>query len=108
MLEKTPLRTEVRSCEPGTALLVLTGDLDYDTAAELVAAAQEVLGGGVSRLDLDLSGLDFVDSSGLAALINVHNVAREQEAGLRIVALTSYLRHLFQVTALNHIFELPA
>ncbi|MDP9868409.1 MULTISPECIES: STAS domain-containing protein [Streptosporangium] len=107
MLEKTPLRTEVQSTDAGTTLLVLAGDLDYDTAAELFPLAQELLAGQPRRLELDLSGLEFVDSSGVAALINVYNTAREHGGTMRIVALTSYLRHLFKVTALDQVFDLP-
>jgi anti-sigma B factor antagonist len=107
MLEKTPFRTEVRAVPPDTTLLVLTGDLDYDTAPELSAFVRELFSGKVSDLALDLSGLDFVDSSGVAALINVYNCAGEHRASMRIVALTSYLRHLFRVTALDQVFRLP-
>ncbi|MEU4834360.1 STAS domain-containing protein [Streptosporangium sp. NPDC023615] len=108
MLEKTPFRTQVRAVAPDTTLLVLTGDLDYDTAPELLVFVRELFSGQVRKLDLDLSGLDFVDSSGVAALINVYNCAGENRAEMRIVALTSYLRHLFRVTALDQVFRLPA
>ncbi|MET8386627.1 STAS domain-containing protein [Streptosporangium canum] len=107
MLEKTPLRTEVQSTAEGTTCLVLTGDLDYDTAAELFALAQELFSADLRLLELDLSGLDFVDSSGVAALINVYNTARTRDSAMRITALTPYLRHLFKVTALDQVFELP-
>ncbi|GHE26294.1 hypothetical protein GCM10017673_30020 [Streptosporangium violaceochromogenes] len=108
MLEKTPFRTEVRSTVPGITLLVLSGDLDYDTASELSTLAEGLFSGDVRHLELDLSGLDFVDSSGVAALINVYNAARDRDAAMRIVALTSYLRHMFRVTALDQVFDLPA
>ncbi|MBB2914274.1 anti-sigma B factor antagonist [Streptosporangium becharense] len=107
MLEKTPFRTEVHGIAPGTSLLTLSGDLDYDTAAELFTLARDLFAGDVRHLDLDLSGLDFIDSSGVAALINVYNAAGEHDATMRIVALTSYLRHLFRVTALDQVFALP-
>ncbi|MEV8637123.1 STAS domain-containing protein [Streptosporangium sp. NPDC051023] len=107
MLEKTPFRTEARNTASDTVLLVLTGDLDYDTAAELFTQAQGLFPGDVRHLHLDLSGLNFVDSSGVAALINVYNAAHEHGAVMRIVALTSYLRHLFRVTALDQVFDLP-
>ncbi|GAA3097912.1 STAS domain-containing protein [Streptosporangium carneum] len=108
MLEKTPFRTEVHSTASDTMLLVLTGDLDYDTAADLFTLAEGLFPGQARHLELDLSGLNFVDSSGVAALINVYNAAHDHDATMRIVALTSYLRHLFRVTALDQVFELPA
>ncbi len=108
MLEKTPFRIEVQKTASDTTLLVLTGDLDYDTAAELFALAKDLFPGLARHLELDLSGLNFVDSSGVAALINVYNAAHDHDVSMRIVALTSYLRHLFRVTALDQVFDLPA
>lgn len=107
MLEKTPLRIEVRRTPSDATLLVLSGDLDYDTAAELLTLAEGLSRRDVRHLELDLSGLNFVDSSGVAALINVYNAARDHGVAMRIVALTSYLRHMFRVTALDQIFDLP-
>ncbi|MEU3169543.1 STAS domain-containing protein [Streptosporangium sp. NPDC006930] len=107
MFDKTPFRTEVRTTAPDTTLLVLSGDLDYDTAPELFGFARELLSGQVRNLDLDLSGLEFIDSSGVAALINVYNSAGEHDITMRIVALTPYLRHLLRVTALDRVFRLP-
>jgi anti-sigma B factor antagonist len=107
MFDKTPFRTEVRVTAPDTTLLVLSGDLDYDTAPELSGVARELLPGQVRNLDLDLSGLQFIDSSGVAALISVYNRAAEHDITMRVVALTPYLRHLLRVTALDRIFRLP-
>ncbi|WP_433235695.1 STAS domain-containing protein [Streptosporangium sp. CA-135522] len=107
MLDKTPLRAEFQSTVAGTTLLVLTGDLDYDTAAELFTLAEELFSEELRHLELDLSGLDFIDSSGVAALINLYNATRDHDATMRIIALTSYLRHLFKVTALDQVFDLP-
>lgn len=101
---KTPLRAERRGTAADTTRLVLSGDLDYDTAPELLAFGRESLSGRVGELELDLSGVTFVDSSGLAALIDLYRRAGE---GVRIVALTPYLRHLFRVTALDRFFRLP-
>lgn len=107
MFDKTPFRTEVRVTAPDTTLLVLSGDLDYDTAPELFGFSKELLPGEVRNLDLDLSGLEFIDSSGVAALIGLYNSAGEHDITMRIVALTPYLRHLLRVTALDRIFRLP-
>jgi len=107
MFDKTPFRTEVRVSASDTTLLVLSGDLDYDTAPEFFGFADELLSGQVRNLDLDLSGLKFIDSSGVAALINIYNSAGEHDIGMRIVALTPYLRHLLRVTALDQVFRLP-
>jgi anti-sigma B factor antagonist len=104
VLDRTPLRIEVAATDATTILLVLSGDLDYDTVTQL---ATLTLAAGYRRLDLDLSGLVFIDSSGLAALVRLHQRAEGADAVFNVVALTPYLRSLLQMTALDKLFSLP-
>ncbi|MEV4889970.1 STAS domain-containing protein [Nonomuraea sp. NPDC055795] len=104
MLDKTPLRVEVATPAPGTVRLSLTGDLAFDTAAKLSGLVFEP---GYRRLDLDLAGISFIDSSGLAALVRLHQQAESEGAALRLVAVSPHLRRLLKVTALDQLFRLP-
>ncbi|NUT41192.1 MAG: STAS domain-containing protein [Thermoactinospora sp.] len=106
MLSRSHLQIEVRSLEPGVCQLILVGDLDFDTAGQLPVSAAQVLATGVRRLDVDLSKLEFIDSSGLGALIRVRKDARRHEAGLRLVAMTPRVRRLLRVTCLDTVFDL--
>src|SRR5262245_4305611 len=54
-------------------VLALTGELDASNFQELVATAQGAYAGGARYLLLDLTGLDFMASSGLVAL---HSIVR--------------------------------
>ncbi len=104
VLDKTPLRIEIDSSDTRTIQLTLSGDLDFDTAGELSSLP---LSGGYDRVDVDLSELAFIDSSGLAALVRLHQAVAETGAVLRVVALTPYLRSLMRMTALDRLFALP-
>ena len=88
MLDKTPLRIDVATLDGMTIRLALSGDLDFDTAA-------------------DLSGLAFIDSSGLAALVRLQRQVEGADAVLRVVALTPYLHNLMRMTGLDKLFSLP-
>ncbi|WP_049563343.1 STAS domain-containing protein [Nonomuraea sp. SBT364] len=100
---KTPLTVDVVSRDATTTRVALSGDLDYDSAPELA----ELSDGDWRRLDLDLSGVTFVDSSGLAALVRLWQRAGDAGAELRLVAVTPYLRGLLRMTALDRLFGLP-
>ncbi|MER6945104.1 STAS domain-containing protein [Nonomuraea sp. NPDC000554] len=104
MLDKTPLHVEVATPDATTIRLALSGDLDFGSAAQLSALT---FAPGYRRLDLDLSGLAFIDSSGLAALVRLHREAAGADADLHVVALTPYLRNLMRMTALDRLFSLP-
>ncbi|MFI6503133.1 STAS domain-containing protein [Nonomuraea typhae] len=104
MLDKTPLSVEVATPSPGTVRLSLTGDLAFESAGKLAALS---FTSGYRRLDLDLAGLSFIDSSGLAALVRLHQRAESDGAALRLVAVSPHLRRLLKVTALDRLFRLP-
>ncbi|MEV0588029.1 STAS domain-containing protein [Nonomuraea sp. NPDC050310] len=78
-----PLSLVLTSPRPGTARLTIDGDLDYNTADELMAAALAALDGAeLSDLYLDCGGMGFCDSSGLATLLRIHQ--RAGAAGTRL------------------------
>jgi anti-anti-sigma factor len=70
----------------GVVWLALGGELDVFTAPHLRAALREAHVRKDDALVLDLRGLNFVDSSGLAVILGVHErTARESETPVRII-----------------------
>lgn len=68
---------------PNAVVITLTGELDAHTAPKLRTLLAEQLLAGPGNLVLDLAGLSFVDSAGLAALISADKGTRR--AGMRLV-----------------------
>jgi anti-sigma B factor antagonist len=61
---------EIESVHEGdSARLALSGELDLATVARVQDAVEVLLGHPLRRLTIDLSGLSFVDSSGLRLFI---------------------------------------
>ncbi|NUP04374.1 MAG: STAS domain-containing protein [Nonomuraea sp.] len=104
MLDRTPLHIEVATPDATTVALALSGDLDYDSVAQLAALT---FADGCDTIDVDLSRLTFIDSSGLAALVRLRQRAEDVNAVVHVVALTPYLRSLFRMTAIDRLFSLP-
>ena len=69
------------------AWLALGGELDAFTAPRLREAIDEAMPAGATEmLVLDMRGLSFLDSSGLAVVLGAHERVSEAEAGkLRIL-----------------------
>ncbi|MDR7274992.1 STAS domain-containing protein [Catenuloplanes atrovinosus] len=101
MIDDSPLRIDVSHPDPATALLSLAGDLDFDTAEELVDEAERALITEIRTLRLDLSGLYICDSSGLSALLHIHHDAREVGTDFEITGVTAQLRRILEVTGLD-------
>lgn len=71
------------SQHPHAAVVTLSGELDAHTAARLRTLLAEQLLAGPGNLVLDMSGLSFIDSAGLASLIAADKGTRR--AGMRLV-----------------------
>jgi anti-anti-sigma factor len=74
---------EVRRVERGeTVVLRLSGELDLTGTAHLLSQAENIASG--AALALDLSGLSFMDSSGLKVLMNLERRSRREGWSLMI------------------------
>lgn len=70
------------------------GEIDAHTAPNLAAAIQRA----GSTVSLDLSGIEFVDSSGLRVLIDEHQRLTDAGGGLTIVAPSEAVSRLFEIS----------
>ncbi len=66
----------------GVTVLVLAGELDIAHARRLGSAVQDVLCTGPAAIVIDICGVDFVDSTGLAVLLNARR--RTLRRGIRL------------------------
>jgi anti-anti-sigma factor len=90
----------------GFVVLVLGGDLDL-LARDRFEAAVEALRPLPAPLLVDLSAVDFVDSSGLNGLFTARAVALEETgSSLHLLAPTSAVRRLLELTASTPLFVL--
>jgi anti-sigma B factor antagonist len=85
----------------GTAVrLVLTGDLDLATAAEGEAAIIAAEENQPPLLILDLSELEFMDSTGLRVVISAASRARDDKRRLVLVKGPEVIQRVFEITRL--------
>lgn len=78
--------------------LALSGELDLQTAPDLEAAVLGLCSDGASEVVLDLSGLEFVDSAGLRALIAVREVCDEHDCTFMLIHPRDQVERLFRLT----------
>ncbi|MEU2546973.1 STAS domain-containing protein [Streptomyces roseolus] len=95
------LEVDVEIRDDLTAVLTVGGELDMETAAGLQDRLSEQFGHGRRRLVLDLSALDFMDSSGLNVLIRAVNRVRESGGDLYLAAPTPAVRRILEITGVT-------
>ena len=103
-----PLDTEVSRPRPGTVLLEVDGEIDTATAPRLQAGLDEALDAADaegSRVVVDLTGVTFLASSGLAVLIGGARRVTALGGRLRLVAASRSVTRPLQVTGADALFD---
>ncbi|MBC7590657.1 MAG: STAS domain-containing protein [Salinibacterium sp.] len=85
----------------GLAILRLVGKVNMVSAPLLRHCISTAVAEGWTRLAVDLSRVDFLDSSGLGALINGLKTARLAGGDLRISGPNEQVRLVLQLTNLD-------
>jgi anti-sigma B factor antagonist/stage II sporulation protein AA (anti-sigma F factor antagonist) len=79
------------------------GEVDMSTADSLRECVDEVLAERPARLTVDLAGVTFLDSSGIATLVHAYNRATGQNAGLDVVNCRRNVRRVLELTGLSFV-----
>jgi anti-sigma B factor antagonist len=80
------------------------GDLDVATMSSFQLRVASILEAGTRHLVVDLSGVPFMDSSGLASLVHLFKTARASQGDLRLAGPRTDLVRLLEITHLNRVF----
>ncbi len=101
----SPLTISVTRIERG-ALVSLGGRLTIDSSPELRNQLLGVLyGETLENLTIDLSGVPYMDLSGVATLLETLRLARGRNTSLELKELQDRPRYLLEVTGLLSPFE---
>ena len=83
----------------GVLILSLSGELDLAASALLERELDNAEAGRPTRLVVDLSGLEFIDSSGLHTLVQAHERASENGHQLSLRQGPRAVQRLFELTS---------
>jgi anti-sigma B factor antagonist len=96
--------TVKRSDAPGTTVLGVAGEVDVHSGPVLRARIADLLDSGLHRLVVDLGDVDFLDSTGLSALVDGLSRARELGGSLTLACPQERLVRRLQLTGLDGVF----
>ena len=87
----------------------VVGEVDFMTAAELDDKLSSVFDlEGPQTVEVDLSQVSFIDSTGMAALAHLHFLAAERGSRLVLLNPSTRVLRLFELTNLEEFFEIRA
>lgn len=87
-------------------VLAVHGEIDMATCPQLRQEIVGQIGLGRMFLEVDLSGVDFIDSTGLGVLIGGLKRARAQGGDLRVSGVHGRIRKVFDLTGLGDVFAI--
>lgn len=102
----TALEVSITRSSPGAAVLTVDGEIDTLTRPKLETAMAELLDAPGPRPVVDLSGVTFLASCGLAVLIRSAYRAESDGVRLRLVSTSRAVRRPLEITGSEQLFDL--
>ena len=95
----------IQQKNPQTTVVTGLQELVAANAAQVRDDIRAALPPTCLNLELDLSSLSFLDSSGLGALISLHKTLRLRDGIMRLIKPAANVQQILELTRLHRVFE---
>jgi anti-sigma B factor antagonist len=100
------IQIDVRK-ESDTAIIDVVGDIDLYSSPQVRQTILDALNSGsAGRVLVNLSGVKYIDSSGVASLVEGLQLARKSQLGFALCGLNKAPRQVLELTRLINVFEI--
>lgn len=90
----------------GAHIVSPRGELHVSTAPELAQHLSSAIDSGNTAIVIDMSGVEFIDSTGLSVLLNGLRLVTQMHGRMALVCTNPTVLRLFQVTNLDETFDI--
>ena len=87
-------------------VVAITGDIDLESSPQLRDFLKAKSSKKTPLLLLDFTGVNYIDSSGLATLIEYFQAVQSFKGRLALAALSPRVKNVFEIVRLEQIFSL--
>ncbi len=94
------------STEGGTLRITPRGEVDLSTSPKLRMSLQAALTDGDLPVEIILSEVPYMDSSGVATLVEALQVCRRQDRQLTLVRPSHRVASIFKISKLDAVFTI--
>jgi anti-sigma B factor antagonist len=92
--------------EEDIPVVSITGDVDLETSPQLREFLKPKSSKKTPLLLLDFSGVNYIDSSGLATLIEYFQAVQGFKGKMALASLSPRVKNVFEIVRLEQIFSL--
>lgn len=101
-------RTAERDVDDRTTIVAVDGEIHVSTAPEFSGVLATTIESGRTQLVLDLTGVTFIDSTGLSVLLNALRGVTRAGGRMAVVCSNPTVLRLFEITRLDTTFDIHA
>ncbi len=94
--------------EEGILIVALSGEIDLQHSPEMRRQLQAKAAQRTPALLLDFTAVKYIDSSGLATLIEYYQGSRSYAGKIILAGLSNRVRSIFELVRLNEVFPIYA
>lgn len=87
-------------------VVTVGGEVDVYTAPKLRDLLSEILDGDCDKLCVDLTGVQFLDSTGLGVLVGTMRRIEERDGSMVVICERPHLLKVFEITGLSTWFDI--
>jgi anti-sigma B factor antagonist len=80
--------------------------LDMDNAGEMRIMLGTLISGGVIKIAVDMTGLEFIDSSGIGVLIEAAKLLRQKKGDIVLLGVSERVQVIVQPVKLNRFIKM--
>ncbi|WP_347861576.1 STAS domain-containing protein [Salimicrobium sp. PL1-032A] len=100
------LNIDVKQPGEGHSLMTLEGEVDAFTAPKLKEELLPLTEAENTLVEVDLGGVNYMDSTGLGTFISALKSTKEHGSRLRLIQMEDRVYRLFKITGLTEIMEI--
>ncbi len=93
---------------PQRNVVLLSGEVDVYTASKLKETLNPLAEQENKELVVDLSGINYIDSTGLGIFIGALKATEKSNSTLKLIGLNERVKKLFEITGLNEVIDIQA
>ncbi|AGB40560.1 anti-anti-sigma factor [Halobacteroides halobius DSM 5150] len=87
-------------------VITLDGEFDLHTAEKFKKRVGNKIAAGNTRIILDLGGVEFIDSSGLGAILSKYKKLDKMNGKLIVTNVTPQVKRIFEVSGILRIIDI--
>jgi len=99
-------KMDTRTIDNKLPVIELEGEVDVYTAPQLKQQMINLLESGNKQMIIDLTKVEYLDSTALGVLIGGLKRMREMDGNMMLVCPSARIRRVFEITGLDKIFDI--